>query len=139
MKIDNIKATRMELTQPIADYVVKRVDALEKFVHKDDSSVWATAEVGKTTHHHKQGNLFFAEINLHIAGKNFRAVAEKDDLYAAIDEARDEIMHEITSYKDKRRTMMRKGALAVKNLLKGIGDFGRGLGGRISSLRRPKK
>ena len=42
MKIDNIKATNIELTQPIVDYVVKRVEALEKFINKEDESVRAT-------------------------------------------------------------------------------------------------
>ncbi len=131
MRITNIKASQMELTPAIADYVNKRVGMLEKIVSPDDTSAYASVEVGKSTKHHSQGDYFFAEINVHIAGKDFRAVAEKDDLYAAIDEVKDEIIREITGYKNKRRTLVRRGGAVIKNVLKGIG----GIGGRIKSFR----
>jgi len=138
MKIDNIKATKMELTPAISDYATKRLGMLDKFVKRSDTSAFATIEVGKTTRHHLQGDFFFAEINVHIAGKDLRAVAEKDDLYAAIDEAKDEIVRELTHHKDKQQTLVRRGGVAIKNILKGIGDFGRGVGGKITSFRFKK-
>lgn len=136
MRINNIKGTRMELTPAIREYIIKRVDMLDKVTDKGDSSAWVTVEVGKTSQHHHQGNYFFAEFNVHIAGKDLRAVAEKDDLYAAIDDAKDEIMREAADYKDRQRTMVRRGGAAIKNILKGVGNFGKGIGGKINPFRR---
>ena len=131
MKIISIKATNTELTPAIADYVRKRIAMFDKVVDGDDQSARVVAEVGKTTQHHKEGNFFFAEFNMHIAGKDFRARVEKDDLYAAIDEAKDEIIREVTGWKNKRRTLIRWGGAAIKNFLRGWGE----IGGKIKSFR----
>ncbi len=116
----NIKATNLELTNAISDYVEKRVASLEKFVDKNDESAIAQVEVGKSTKHHQSGDIFRAEINLHIAGKDLRAVAEKDNLYSAIDEAKDEMTREITSHKDRKRTLIRRGGARIKDFLRGF-------------------
>lgn len=116
----NIKATNLELTAAISDYTKKRVSSLEKFINKNDESAMASVEVGKSTKHHQSGDIFRAEINLHIAGKDLRAVAEKDNLYAAIDEAKDEMVREITSHKAKQRTLLRRGGAKIKDFIRGF-------------------
>lgn len=116
----NIKATNLELTAAISDYAEKRVSSLEKFINKNDESAMANVEVGKSTKHHQSGDIFRAEINLHIAGKNLRAVVEKDNLYAAIDEAKDEMVREITSHKAKQRTLLRRGGAKIKDFIRGF-------------------
>ncbi len=115
-----IKTLNMEMTPAIEEYIEKRVGTLEKFIREKNENNRADVEVGKTTKHHKSGNYFRAEINLHANGKKFYAVAEKEDLYAAIDKVRDEIASSLTSYKDRTVTVMRKGALRVKNIMKGL-------------------
>ena len=148
MKISSLKATNIELTPDIDEYIRKRIAMLDKVVDRDDTSARVAAELGKTTQHHKEGNFYFAEFNVHISGKNFRAVAERDDLYAAIDEAKDEIIREVSQFKNKQRTLIRRGGAIIKNILRGVGDFGRGvgdfgkgLGKRVRSIRfrRPRK
>ena len=119
----NIKATNIELTQAITDYLDKRFDTFDKFISADDESVLCDIEVGKTTHHHKSGDIFRAEVNLHIPGKDFYASSKKEDLYSAIDEVKDEITRAIKSHKSKNTTLARKGALRFKNILRGITDF----------------
>ena len=68
----NVKATQMELTSAISDYLSKRLSALDKFVDPTDDSAMCYVEVGKVSHHHKSGDVFRAEINLHLGGKSFR-------------------------------------------------------------------
>ena len=76
-------------------------------------------ELGKTSAHHKSGDVFKAEINITTAGSNqFYAVAEESDLYAAIDVVRDEIERTIVSRKEKRETLFRRGAAKFKNIIK---------------------
>ncbi|MEK7461585.1 MAG: ribosome-associated translation inhibitor RaiA [Patescibacteria group bacterium] len=120
MKI-NIKATGMELTQAISDYVYKKIAPIEKYLNKKSSSdIVAQIEVGRSTHHHKTGNIFRAEI--HITGVNLDAyaVSEMEDLYAAIDIVKDEIIHNLLHLKGKRETLARRGAGIMKNMMKGI-------------------
>lgn len=117
-----IKATNMELTDAIRAYVEEKIESVEKFVvaHKKEE-VFTEVEIGKTTNHHNSGEVFRAEVMIRVRGKQFRAVSEKDDLYAAIDDVRDELVHEINSIKGKERTLVRRGAGIIKNLLR----FGR--------------
>lgn len=117
----NIKATNMELTGAINDYVNKRLSSIEKFVKKGEEII-AHIEVGKTTNHHKQGDVFRAEFDLDISGVKFYTVSEKDDLYAAIDEAKQEIVRQITNNKDRKQTLYKRGATSVKKMLKGISN-----------------
>jgi putative sigma-54 modulation protein len=117
----NIKATNMELTDAIADYVNKRVASLEKF-SKDGNGISGQVEVGKTTNHHKQGDVFRAEFNLIINGDDFFAVAETDNEYSAIDQVREEIFRKVTHNKDRKQTLFKRGASSVKKMLKGISD-----------------
>lgn len=119
--IHNIKGTNIDLTDPIRDYVERRVDALNKFVDANDTSVSSVVEVGKTTEHHHTGDIFKAEINISVGGKQFRAVAEKEDLYAAIDEAKDEMARILNAHKGKQATLLRNGGAMLKNIFKGFG------------------
>jgi putative sigma-54 modulation protein len=121
----NTKATNIEITPAIADYIQKKFSAFDKFVNNNSGSARCDVEVGKTTHHHRSGDVFRAEVNLHIEGKSFYAVSELDDLYAAIDVVKDEVIRQVTSDKDKSNTLYRRGALHVKNILKGIDFRGR--------------
>jgi len=111
----------MELTRAISDYVNKRLSGIEKFV-KSGEKVIAYIEVGKTTNHHKQGDVFRAEFNIEIGGAKFYTVTEKEDLYIAIDDAKKEIVRQIASNKDRKQTLFKRGAKSVKKMLKGISD-----------------
>jgi ribosomal subunit interface protein len=114
----NIKATNMELTGAIADYVNKRVSSLEKF--SKGVEITGYVEVGKTTNHHKQGDVFKCEFDLNIDGGKFFAMSEKSDLYSAIDDAREQIANNVTSAKDRKKTLFKRGATSVKKMLKGL-------------------
>jgi len=114
----NIKATNIELTPAIESYVNKKIIGLEKFNSGAEIDVYV--EIGKTTNHHKQGELYKAEINLNLNGKQFFTNSEKEDLYMAIDEAENDIIRRITYKKDKDKTLFKRGAVSIKKMLKGI-------------------
>ena len=116
----NIKATNIELTDSIREYVFKKIELIEKYIEVGDTSALCDVEVGKTTMHHKTGDVFRAEINLRVSGKTFYAVAEKDTLNSALDEVKDEIIKSLTSYKQKRKSLVRQGGAMVKAMLKGM-------------------
>ena len=114
----NIKATNIELTNYLNKYVNKRLSYIKKFGKK--SELTGNVEIGKTTNHHNKGEYFIAEFNINIDGDNFFASSKKEDLYQAIDEAKEEIVRRITETKGKKRTLFRRGATSVKKMIKGI-------------------
>lgn len=115
----HIKATNIELTPAISDYVDKKVDVLNKFIGEEIDAL-AKIEVGKTTNHHNKGDIFRAEINLTIGKKDYRAVVETSDLYAAIDDMKDEIVAEVSKAKRKHFHLLKKGHQKIKDFLKGF-------------------
>lgn len=115
----NIKATNIELTSAINDYIEKRLSGVKKFVKNEEEAI-VYIEVGKTTNHHKQGDVFKAEFNIEISGTKFYTVSEKEDLYTAIDDVQKEIIRQISQNKDRKQTLFKRGASSVKKMLKGI-------------------
>ena len=118
-----LKATGIQLTPAISDYVEKKVALLQKLIDEGDTTALAAVEVGKTTTHHQHGDVFRAEINLRLSGSSFRAVAEASTLYAAIDIVKDTIEDDIQNKKRKRHTMLRRTGARIKDALRGISDF----------------
>jgi ribosomal subunit interface protein len=121
-----IKATNMDLSQAISDYVTKRVDSLEKVLPIHDPAVVVRVEVGKTTEHHKQGDVFRAEIHIEAYGKDYYAKSTQDDLYAAIDEVRDEMFRQVRRTKNRMRDLFIRGARSLKKRVKGFKPWGKG-------------
>jgi len=124
MKI-NIKATGTELTQSIRGYVNKKISAVEKHIGVGSEDVLAQVDVGVTTHRHKAGNIFRAEVHITGGGLDLYADSEQEDLYAAIDVVKDEIIHALEHSKERRITLTRRGAEMVKYMMKGLKNFRR--------------
>lgn len=120
MKI-NIKATAIELTPAITDYVHNKLSTLEKYITNEDAV--AQVEVGKTTEHHKSGEIYKAEVHINGAGLDLYAMTEGHDLYAAIDMVKDEIVRNATELKSKRESLSRRGGRMVKDMMKGLNFF----------------
>ncbi len=118
----NIKATGIELTPAISGYVEKRISSIEKYFQASQDAV-VQVEVGKSTQHHKHGNVFRAEVRVIGGGLDLYTFADSLDLYAAIDVVRDEIVHKLTQEKGRRFALARRGGRAVKNMLKGLNFF----------------
>lgn len=115
-----IKATNINLTDAINTYLHKRLQALDKLIDPGDTSVFCAVEVERTTDHHKSGEIYRSEINLHIAGKDFRAEAKKEKLYDAIDETKNQMAKELRRHKDKQQKNVRKGGARIKAILRGF-------------------
>lgn len=118
MKI-KITTTNIELTNAIESYVDEKMLSVEKFAvpHENEEPI-LEVEIGKSNNHHQSGDVFRAEVNMRLRGKHFRTTSEKDDLYAAIDDVRNELVRELSSYKEKTRTLVRKGAGRIKDMLR---------------------
>jgi putative sigma-54 modulation protein len=97
-----IKATKIELTDAIHDYVQKKCDMLEKYLG-DVPVINCHFEVGLAVGGQHSGEIFRAEINLDVPGKLLRVEKTEKDLYKAIDKVKDHMEQEIIRYKEKMR------------------------------------
>jgi putative sigma-54 modulation protein len=97
-----IKATKIELTDAIKDYVQKKVDMLEKFLG-DTQVINCHFEVGLAIGGQHSGEIYRAEINLDVPGKLLRVEKTEKNLYKAIDKVKDHAEREIVKFKKKSR------------------------------------
>lgn len=108
------------LTPAIEEYINKKIGSLEKFF-SDSSNALCEVEVGKSTEHHKSGEIYRAEVNISLPGMpQVFAVAHESQLYAAIDIVKEETEREILSKKNKKTALFRKGAAKIKNIIKSL-------------------
>jgi len=118
-----IKATNLELTPAIEHYVREKIGMIEKlFAHygKESGELIFEVEVGKTTEHHRKGDVFRAEINFNANGSNLRSESVKDNLYVAIDEAKDEMQGELRRHKNREHSFLKRGGMQIKKFLRGL-------------------
>ncbi len=114
----NFKGTNIELTEAMKDYAEKKMEKVYKHIENSpDTEVIADIELGKEISDQQTGEIFMAEANLRIAGEFYRAVADKEDLYAAIDEMRDELVMQLNKDKGRKRELRRKGGEKIKDML----------------------
>ena len=122
----NIKTTNLELTDSIRDYLDKKMAQVEKFIKAPSTEPIADIEIGKTTNAKNSAeDLFKAEINLQIGGSLYRYSAEEAEIYSAIDKMKDQIIREVRKEKEKKRDYFRRGALRMKEMIRGFGRKGR--------------
>jgi ribosomal subunit interface protein len=119
MNID-IKATNIELTDAIRSYVNDKIGSVEKFVGTDAKNIQCHVEVEKTSAHHQKGDVYRAEVNMTASGVFQRAEFTSDNLYAAIDTVRDELVSTTKSAQDKAETLERKGSREIKEGLQSL-------------------
>ncbi|MDP3785269.1 MAG: ribosome-associated translation inhibitor RaiA [bacterium] len=111
----SLKGTNIALLESTREYVDKKlVKTTEKFLARDGESICLDIEVGKTTRHHKTGPYFRAEANLSMGKTMLRAEALGETLNEAIDLAEEELEREIKKFKERRRSLMLKGARSLK-------------------------
>lgn len=125
MKI-NIKGVNLELTPAINTYIEDRINGLEKFISGDGLKQWdeknqaaveADVEIARTTNHHRQGDIYRAEVNIKVPGRIIRAEAEEWDMRVAIDRVKDQLQIELKKYKNKQETGYRDGSRLLKGLM----------------------
>ena len=119
----NLQGKNIELTEDIKDYVLKRVTNLEKLLYgikEKGGKVMVNFEVNKSTNHHKLGEVFHADCLIKIDGKEFYSSADKEDLYQAVDAIKDSLYNEINKNKDRKQTLLYRGARSIKKMMKGL-------------------
>lgn len=122
MKI-NLQAKNLDITEAIRDYVEKRVTNLGKLLFQIEDGggeVKVNFNIAKTTNHHKSGEVFRAEASINTKYGKFFSSTNREDLYEAIDEVKENLFNEISKNKDKKQTLFKRGASSVKKMMKGL-------------------
>ncbi|MBI4120353.1 MAG: ribosome-associated translation inhibitor RaiA [Parcubacteria group bacterium] len=113
-----IKATNLSLTPSLRTYVEEALASVEKLAADADQAAEARVEVGRSSHHHKKGEVFFAEVNLRIGGQVLRSRSEAWSVQAAVDEIKDDLRRELNKFKGKREAVYKRGARAVSKIFR---------------------
>ena len=146
----HITTKNIELTEDIKRYIEEKIGELGKFINypgekvktvegKSFVEVWV--EVGRTTFHHKKGQVFRAEAQLYLPGESLRAESESEDLRTSITEIKDELQRELKKYRGKAEAVGKRKRRFLKKLINlsplahfvreaGRAKFGKRKGGR---------
>jgi len=112
-----IKATNLELTPAINLYIEKVFNSLERLIASlGEASVETRVEVGRSSYHHKKGDVFFAEVNLTCGKKLIRNKVENSNLYAAIDAVKDNLRRELTKFKGRQESLFKRGSRTASKM-----------------------
>ena len=116
---NNIKATNIELTDAIRDYLTEKLQALDKYIDLKGTQVFIYTELEKTRpDQHNGDDLYRAEITVDNAGDIHYADTATHDFYAAIDLLQDEITRKIRRSQNKKRDLFRRGMGKIKKLMR---------------------
>lgn len=115
----NIRTTYVHLDKDsrVEDYIIKRFSTLSKFVSNESL---CQVTVSKISSFHNNVPVFKVEANIKGKPKDVFSVSEKKDIFEAVDDLREELEKILSSNKEKRWTVFRKGAQRIKNILKGF-------------------
>jgi ribosomal subunit interface protein len=112
----------IELTPSISSYIEKKLITIERLLQDVPPETLIEIEIEKDSKQRK-GQGFKAEINIFLPNKRLYASADHDDLYAAIDEAKDEILSELKKQNVKKRDVARRSAARIKQLFQQVGSY----------------
>ena len=99
----NIKATQVDLTPALREYIEEKMESIEKLVTRWDATgtVEAHIQVARTSRHHLKGEVFLAEIDLRLPHEKLHAEAIDADMRAAIDQMKDMLHRDLERFKDR--------------------------------------
>ena len=112
----------IELTESISSYIEKKLITIERLLQHVPPETLIEVEIEKDSKQRK-GQGFRAEISIVLPNKRLYASAEHDDLYAAIDEVKDEILSELKKQNTKRRDIVRRSAARTKQIFRQFGSY----------------
>lgn len=119
----NIKGTSVDLTPEVKEYILKRINGLEKFFKGNaEDSTNVLFEIAKRGGQ-KSGDIFHADCLIESLGEKFYASADKEDAFQAVDEIKDTLFREISRSKNKKWDVFYKGARKVKEIMKDASSY----------------
>lgn len=106
-----IYCKNLELTPDVEGYLEEKIGKLEKFC---DDLIGVRVDLSKDMHHRK-GEVFRCEVNIHVTRRILRAEESATDLKAAIDIVQEELLRQIEKYKGR---LERKQRFSIRELFR---------------------
>lgn len=98
-------AKNIEINDKIKFHITSKLDAgLKNF----DRVIGAQIDISRDAHHRK-GDVYRVEVNLHVPHKIIRGIATATDVFAAMDIAQGKIEKQIRRLRDKIKTERKQG------------------------------
>lgn len=112
-----IKATNLELSPGLTSLIEQKLTPLGKLIPDEATDSHCRVEVIRLTEH-VSGKIHRFEANLFADGKTYRAEATEEQMEKAIDSVRDELWRELERTHSKRKSLLKRGGQALKNMLR---------------------
>lgn len=122
MKNLTILCKDFDLTEGIKLYATEKLSALNKFFPDNGSEASFNLRLGRLTNSQQSGKVFYADVSLKTPDKNFGALVESEDIYAALDLLKDDLAHNIAHYKDKSHSKDIRSARKFKEELHTVAE-----------------
>ena len=110
-----IQPNNFEITDSIKEFIFTKFQLLTKIIHHNESECLIT--LGKISAHHKQGDIFKVSVRVKNNKDIFQIEEIHEDIYAAIDIAKDTMERAIVVGRERKRSVFRKAAIKFKQLL----------------------
>ncbi len=100
----NIKATNLEITAPLKEYIDLKIGSLAKFVtHIENQGieVLMVVEIVRTSNHHSKGDVYEVRVNIDAPQNILRITEEGSDVRAILDVVNDKLKQMLVKYKER--------------------------------------
>lgn len=105
-------------TDEAARYAEERALSFEKLLGDDAAVALCEIEIGRAAGHPHRGDVWFAEYTLVAPHRRLRVMSKGENVNAAIDAAKDEMMQRLRADKTKRFALLRRGGAKLKEIMR---------------------
>lgn len=97
-----INCSRIDLTDALKKYAETKIKSVERLVKRFElqGELIAFVEISKISRHHKQGDVYYAEITMKMPEKTIRIEKTHESIQGAIDQLKDTLKEEVARTKE---------------------------------------
>lgn len=103
----NLKATKIDLTPELKEYIQTKMDMLEKYLGSIPV-IHCDMEVGLAVNGQKSGEIYHAQVNLELPREMLRVEKVESDIIKAVENVKEHLAESIKKYKEKMIDRRRK-------------------------------
>ncbi|MBI2647842.1 MAG: HPF/RaiA family ribosome-associated protein [Candidatus Wildermuthbacteria bacterium] len=96
------KTTNFKMNESVANFLSRRMEKMEELLGKIGGVVSGWIELGRTTRHHKKGDVYRAEAQIKLKSQSIRAEGVSNTVFGAITQMKDRLKRELSKYKTRK-------------------------------------
>ena len=110
-------ASNYDLPRAATEHAERKLKALAKYLGRAKEGSLVRVHLGKESEAHQRGRIWRADLNFELDGALYRASALEETIEAAIDRAMGELIREVRTARERRKSLMKRGGAKVKAFL----------------------